>query len=122
MADIAIKMGVDGPGNEVNRVLRVFEIVDESDAPEEAPFVLGAYEEDFSDSAIGLLSSMSVILSYTGADGKEKTFTEHVLQAFERYTEEDGGGRLSDSHLTNRQEAHSLRLRTPRPRKRRGGA
>lgn len=91
MADIAIKMGVDGPGNEVNRVLRVFEIVDESDAPEEAPFVLGAYEEDFSDSAIGLLSSMSVILSYTGADGKEKTFTEHVLQAFERYTEEDGG-------------------------------
>ena len=76
MADIAIKMGVDGPGNEVNRVLRVFEIVDESDAPEEAPFVLGAYEEDFSDSAIGLLSSMSVILSYTGADGKEKTFTE----------------------------------------------
>ena len=41
MADIAIKMGVDGPGNEVNRVLRVFEIVDESDAPEEAPFEIG---------------------------------------------------------------------------------
>ena len=90
MADIAIKMGVDGPGNEVNRVLRIFEIVDESDAPEEAPFVFGAYEEDFSDSAIGLLSSMSVILNYTGADGEEKTFTEHILQAFERYTEKDG--------------------------------
>ena len=90
MADIAINMGVNGPGNEVNRVLRVFEIVDESDAPEEAPFVLRAYEEDFSDSAIGLLSSMSVILNYTGADGKDKTFTEHILQAFERYTEDDG--------------------------------
>ena len=90
MADIAINMGVNGPGNEVNRVLRVFGIVDESDAPEEAPFVLRAYEEDFSDSAIGLLSSMSVILNYTGADGKDKTFTEHILQAFERYTEDDG--------------------------------
>lgn len=90
MADVAIKMGVDGPGNEVNRVLRIFEIIDESNIPEDRPFMFAAYEADFSDSAIGILSSMSVILNYTGADGEEKTFTEHILQAFERYKEEDG--------------------------------
>ena len=90
MADVAIKMGVDGPGNEVNRVLRIFEIIDEYDAPEDSPFVFAAYETDFSDSAIGILSSMSVILNYTGAGGEERTFTDHILQAFERYTEEDG--------------------------------
>jgi len=90
MADIAIKMGVNGPGNEVNRILRIFEIVDESDTSEDRPFVFDAYETDFSDSAIGLLSSMSVILNYAGADGGEKTFTEHILQAFERYVEKDG--------------------------------
>lgn len=61
MAGIAIKMGVYGPGNEVNRVLRIFEIVDRSDIPEDARFIFAAYEDDFSDSAIGLLSSMSVI-------------------------------------------------------------
>lgn len=90
MASIAIKMGVDAPGEEVNRVLRVFEIVDESNAPDDYPLIFGAYEDDFSDSAIGLLSSMSVILNYTSSQGEEKTFTEHILQSFERYIEEDG--------------------------------
>ena len=46
MADIAIRMGVNGPGDEVNRVLRIFEIVDESDVPEEAPFVFGQRDRE----------------------------------------------------------------------------
>ena len=90
MADVTIKMGVDRPGSEVNRVLRILEVVGGSDAPEDSPFVFAAYETDFSDSAIGLLSGMSVVLNYTGADGEEKAFAGHILQAFERYTEEDG--------------------------------
>lgn len=46
MADVAIKMGVDGPGNEVNCVLRIFEIIDESDAPEDSPFVFGQRDRE----------------------------------------------------------------------------
>lgn len=90
MADISIKMGVNGPGSETNRVLRIFEIVDECPAPEGEPCVFCAYESDFSDGALGILTSMSVILNYTDSDGMEATFTEHILQAFERYMEQDG--------------------------------
>ena len=90
MADICIKMGVNGPGSETNRVLRIFEIVDECGAPEDEPCVFCAYERDFSDGALGILTSMSVILNYTDPDGEEGTFTEHILQALERYVEQDG--------------------------------
>lgn len=90
MADVSIKMGVNGPGSETNRVLRIFEIVDECPSPEDEPCVFCAYEEDFSDGALGILTSMSVVLNYTGADDQERTFTEHILQALERYTEQDG--------------------------------
>ena len=90
MADISIRMGVNGPGSDTDRVLRLFEIVDEYTAPKDKPCVFCAYESDFSDGALGVLTSMSAILHYTGADGQERTFTEHILQAFERYMEQDG--------------------------------
>ena len=90
MAEISIKMGVNGPESETNRVLRIFEIVDKCPTPEDMPCVLSAYESDFSDGALGILTSMSVILNYESSDGKEKSFTEHILRAFERYVEQDG--------------------------------
>lgn len=90
MAVVSIKMGVNGPESETNRVLRIFEIVDECPSPEGEPCVFCAYESDFSDGALGILASMSVILNYIGQDGEERTFTEHILQAFKRYVESDG--------------------------------
>ena len=90
MADIAIKMGVNAPQKDVDGVLRVFDYVFRQDpATDDKPFRFGAYEEDFSDGAIGVLASMSVIMNYTGKDGLEKTYVEHIMQGFER-TIEDG--------------------------------
>ena len=90
MADIAIKMGVNAPSDDVNGVLRVLDYIYQQDPDtDDQPFSFGAYEEDFSDGAIGVLASMSVILNYKGKDGTDKTFTEHILKGFER-TVEDG--------------------------------
>ena len=90
MADIAIKMGVNAPSDDVNGVLRVLDYIYQQDPDtDDQPFRFGAYEEDFSDGAIGVLASMSVILNYKGKDGTDKTFTEHILKGFER-TVEDG--------------------------------
>lgn len=90
MADIAIKMGVNAPSDDVNGVLRVLEYIYQQDPDtDDQPFSFGAYEDDFSDGAIGVLASMSVILNYKGKDGTDKTYTEHILKGFER-TVEDG--------------------------------
>ena len=95
MADIAIKMGVNAPGNDVDGVLKVLDyIYQQNPETDNQPFRFGAYEEDFSDGAIGVLASMSVILNYTGKDGADKVFTEHILQGFER-TIEDGKAAFS---------------------------
>lgn len=90
MADIAIKMGVNAPQEDVDGVLRVLEIIaDHVPEDENKVFSFGAYEENFSDGAIGVLASMSFIVNYTGRDGAPKTYSEHVMRSFER-TVEDG--------------------------------
>lgn len=85
-----VKLVVGGLGKEVHWVFRIFEIIDESEAAEDKPFVFAAYEDDCSDSAMGILASMSVLINYIGNSGEEKTFTEHILRAFERCAEEGG--------------------------------
>ena len=90
MADIAIKMGVNAPQEDVDGVVRVLEIIaDHTPEDESQMFSFGAYEENFSDGAIGVLASMSFIVNYTGRDGAPKTHSEHVMRSFER-TVEDG--------------------------------
>lgn len=85
MADIAIKMGVNAPSDDVNGVLRVLDYIYQQDPDtDDQPFSFGAFEENFSDGAIGVLASMSVILNYKGKDGTDKTYTEHILKSFER--------------------------------------
>ena len=75
MADIAIKIGVNAPSNDVEGVLKVLNIIyDQDPAEDEQPFQFSAYEEDFSDGAIGVLASMSFLLNYTGKDGTDKGF------------------------------------------------
>ena len=89
MADIAIKMGVNAPSSDVDEVLRILGFIyQQNPKTDNQPFRFGAYEDDFSDGAIGVLASMSVILTYIGKDGSEKTFTEHILQGFERTVED----------------------------------
>ena len=88
MADISMKMGVNAPSADVNGVLSVLDyIYQQEPETDDQPFSFGAYEEDFSDGAIGVLASMSVILKYKGKDGTDKTYTEHILQGFERTVE-----------------------------------
>lgn len=90
MADIAIKMGVNAPSSDVDGVLRVLDYIYHQDpATDNQSFRFSAYEDDFSDGAIGVLASMSVILNYTGKDGSETVFTEHILQGFERTVEDN---------------------------------
>lgn len=95
MADIAIKMGVNAPKDDVDGVLSVLEYVYHQDPTmDNQAFRFGAYEENFSDGAIGVLASMSVVLNYTGKNGSEKNYVEHILQGFER-TVEDGKPAIS---------------------------
>ena len=90
MADIVIKMGVNAPSDDVNGVLRVLDYIYQQNPEEdELPFSFSAYEENFSDSAIGILASMSFILNYTGKDGTDKQYISPLLRRFER-TVEDG--------------------------------
>ena len=90
MADIAIKMGVNAPADDVDGILRILDFIYQQDPEkDDQPFSFAAYEEDFSDGAIGVLASMSVILNYKGKDGMDKTYTAHILMAFER-TNKDG--------------------------------
>ncbi len=88
MADIVIKMGVNAPKDDVDGVLRILDYIYQQDpANDDQPFSFGANEEDFSDGAIGVLASMSFILNYTGKDGADKQYVSHLLQYFERTSE-----------------------------------
>jgi len=89
MADIAIKMGVNAPADDVNGVMRIFEyIYQQPVASDDNPFTFNAFAEDFSDGAIGVLASMCFILNYKASDGSDKEYVSHVMQSFERNTQD----------------------------------
>lgn len=90
MADIAIKMGVNAPSDDVEGVLKVLNFIYQQDPSEDdQPFRFSAYEENFSDGAIGVLASMSFLLNYTGKDGTDKQYVSHLLQSFLRTIEDE---------------------------------
>ena len=90
MANIAIKIGVNAPEKDVQDVLKLFEFIYQQDeSSEDAPLTFGAYAEDFSDGAIGVLASMSIIFDYLGKEGITKQYIGYVMQSFER-SEENG--------------------------------
>ena len=90
MADIAIRMGVNAPSDDVEGVLKVLNyIYEQNPEDDDQPFRFSAYEENFSDGAIGVLASMSFILNYTGKDGDEKQYVSHLLQSFSRIIEDE---------------------------------
>ena len=85
MADISIKMGVNGPEDDVDGVMSIFNYIYQQPADtDEVDFVFEAYEEDFSDGAVGVLASMTFILNYLNAAGEKKQYISHVLKSFER--------------------------------------
>ncbi len=85
MADISIKMGVNGPEDDVDGVMSIFNYIYQQPAEtDEVDFVFEAYEEDFSDGAVGVLASMTFILNYLNAAGEKKQYISHVLKSFER--------------------------------------
>ena len=90
MADIAIKMGVNGPDDDVDGVMSIFNyIYQQPEDTDEVDFVFEAFEDDFSDGAVGVLASMTFILNYLNAAGEKKQFISHVLRSFERIRVED---------------------------------
>ena len=90
MADIAIKMGVNGPDDDVDGVMSIFNyIYRQPEEADEVDFVFEAFEDDFSDGAVGVLASMTFILNYLNAAGEKKQFISHVLRSFERIQVED---------------------------------
>lgn len=90
MADIAIKMGVNAPPDDVEGVLKVLNFIYEQDPSEDGhPFRFSAYEENFSDGAIGVLASMSFLLNYTAKDGTDKQYVSPLLQSFSRTMEDE---------------------------------
>ena len=85
MADISIKMGVNGPEDDVDGVMSIFNYIYQQPADtDEVDFIFEAYEEDFSDGAVGVLASMTFILNYLNAAGEKKQYISHVLKSFER--------------------------------------
>jgi len=90
MADIAIKMGVNGPDDDVDGVMSIFNyIYQQPEEADETDFAFEAYEEDFSDGAVGVLASMTFILNCLNAAGEKKQYISHVLKSFERIRVED---------------------------------
>ena len=85
MADISIQMGVNGPEDDVDGIMSIFNYVFQQDPKtDETDFVFEAHESDFGNGAVGVLSSMTFILNYIGSDNTRKTYTSHVLKSFER--------------------------------------
>jgi len=85
MADISIKMGVNGPDDEVDGVMSIFNyIYQQPKETDEVDFVFEAFEDDFSDGAVGVLSGMTFILNYPNEAGEKKQYISYVLQSFER--------------------------------------
>ena len=89
MADIAIKMGVNAPANDVNGVMSIFDYIYQQPVDtDDYPFTFNAFADDFSDGAIGVLASMSFILNYKAPDGSDKEYISHVMEKFERNIQE----------------------------------
>ena len=87
MADIAIQMGVNGPEDDVDGIMSIFNYVYQQDPKtDDVDFVFEALEDDFSNGAVGILSSMTFILNYIGSDSTKKTYISPVLRSFERIT------------------------------------
>ena len=85
MAEIVVKMGVNAPGDDVDDVLKVLDYIYQQDpSTDDSPFSFSAYEEDFSDGAVGVLASMTFILNYLNESGEKKQYISHVLKSFER--------------------------------------
>lgn len=85
MADIAIKMGVNALDDDVDGVMSIFNyIYQQPEETDEVDFVFEAFEDDFSDGAVGVLSGMTFILNYLDAAGEKKQYISHVLRSFER--------------------------------------
>ena len=87
MADISIQMGVNGPEDDVDGIMSIFNYVYQQDPKtDDVDFVFEALEDDFSNGAVGILSSMTFILNYIGNDSTTKTYISPVLRSFERIT------------------------------------
>ena len=89
MADLCIKMGVQAPAQDVNDVLKVLDHISQNHSDGERSLVMKAYAKDLTDGAIGVLASMSIIVSFMNADHQEKTITEPVIAGFNRIIEDD---------------------------------
>lgn len=85
MADIMIKMGVNSPEEDVDTVLAFLEYIYQQDGINDHETLrVEVFEESFSDGALGVLTSMSIIVNYEGTDGTQNTFHKHILESFQR--------------------------------------
>ena len=89
MADLCIKMGVQAPVQDVDDILKVLDYISQNHSDGKRPLVMRAYAKDLTDGAIGVLASMSIIVSFMNADHQEKTITEPVIAGFNRIIEDD---------------------------------
>ena len=81
---------MNAPSDDVEGVLKVLNFIYEQDPSEDdEPFRFSAYEENFSDGAIGVLASMSFLLNDTAKDGTDKQYVSPLLQSFSRTVEDE---------------------------------
>lgn len=86
MADLCIKMGVQAPGQDVEDVLKVLDYVAQNNSGSDKPLRMQAYARDVSDGAIGVLASMSIVITFDDKNGQEKAVAEPVIDGFSRLT------------------------------------
>ena len=87
MADLFIKMGVNAPSSDVDDVMKALGYIYEQEIIDKQ-IVMQAYTTDFSDGAIGVISSMSITLKYD-EDMETKEITEYVICSFKRFINEE---------------------------------
>lgn len=86
MADLCIKMGVQAPGRDVDDVLKVLDFIAQNSSGSDKPLNMQAYARDMSDGAIGVLASMSIVITFNDKNGREKSVSEPVIDGFSRRT------------------------------------
>lgn len=86
MADLCIKMGVQAPGQDVEDVLKVLDYIAQNNSGADKPLRMQAYARDMSDGAIGVLASMSIVITFDDKNGREKAVAEPVIDGFSRLT------------------------------------
>ena len=84
MAELCIKMGVQAPGQDVNDVLKVLDYISQNYSEATQVLRIQACAADMSDGAIGVLSSMSIIMEFNDTNGRKKTVNEFVISGFSR--------------------------------------